>query len=72
MPSRDLFQDPWPKSDAWVPPVRKSRGNYYGYYHERIEQERERRDRELPIERRVQPQHVPNVAYNYRWGFNQP
>ncbi|CAC5371161.1 unnamed protein product [Mytilus coruscus] len=47
MPPKDVFQDPWPKSDAWAPPQRAGRGDYYGYYHEAIEAER-RRKKELP------------------------
>ncbi|XP_076461082.1 uncharacterized protein LOC143293753 [Babylonia areolata] len=72
MPGRELFLQPWPKSDAWTPPVRRGRGEYYGYYHERIENERERRHRELPITTRIDAGHVPTFAYNSRWGFDQP
>lgn len=72
MPSRDIFENPWPKSDAWVPPVRRDHGTYYGYYHDRIEKERERRKRELPFSQKIEPLHVVSHKYNLRWGFNQP
>ena len=72
MPGRELFLKPWPKSDAWIPPVRRGRGEYYGYYNERIEKERIRRHRELPITQRIDPSQVPTFAYNSRWGFDQP
>ncbi|KAK7109989.1 uncharacterized protein [Littorina saxatilis] len=72
MPGRELFLQPWPKSDAWVPPVRRGRGEYYGYYHERIENERVRRNHELPLSQRIEPGHLPMVAYNSRCGFQQP
>jgi hypothetical protein len=71
MPNRELFIQPWPKSDAWTPPVRRGRGEYYGYYHERIELERARRHAEQDVYRRISPNHLPCHTYNNRWGFNQ-
>lgn len=72
MPSRELFTNPWPKSDAWTPPIRRGRGEYYGYYHERIELERARRQAEQPFSSRISPHHLPAEAYNHRWGLAQP
>ncbi|KAK7469523.1 hypothetical protein BaRGS_00036469 [Batillaria attramentaria] len=72
MPSTDTFSTPWPKCDAWTPPIRRGRGEYYGYYHERIEKERDRRWQELPHAMKVEPHHTPTYAYNSRWGFYQP
>ncbi|XP_063421360.1 uncharacterized protein LOC134706389 isoform X2 [Mytilus trossulus] len=61
MPPKDVFQDPWPKSDAWAPPQRAGRGDYYGYYHEAIEAERERRKKELPESMRIEPRDIPKL-----------
>ena len=61
MPPRDIFQNPWPKCDAWVPIRREGRGEYYGYYHEAIEHERERRKKEFPTSWRIEPRDVPKI-----------
>lgn len=61
MPPKDVFQNPWPKSDAWAPPERAGRGDYYGYYHEAIDAERERRKKELPESMRVEPRDIPKI-----------
>ncbi|XP_046356242.1 uncharacterized protein LOC124135085 [Haliotis rufescens] len=62
MPHRDIFQDPWPKADQWVPPARAGRGDYYGYYHEAIDTERERRKKEYPTSMRIEPRDVPKLV----------
>ena len=61
MPPRDIFQNPWPKCDAWVPIRREGRGEYYGYYHETIESERERRKKEYPTSWRIEPRDIPRL-----------
>ncbi|OWF35645.1 uncharacterized protein LOC110442695 [Mizuhopecten yessoensis] len=61
MPSKDIFQNPWPKSDAFVPVERKGRGDYYGYYHEAIESERERRKKEFPTSWVIEARDVPKL-----------
>ncbi|XP_060579128.1 uncharacterized protein LOC132736072 isoform X3 [Ruditapes philippinarum] len=61
MPSKDIFQNPWPKSDAWVPIKREGRGEYYGYYHEAIDGERDRRRKEFPTSWRIEPRDVPKL-----------
>jgi len=61
MPPREIFQDSWPKCDAWVPIQRQGRGEYYGYYHEAIDAERERRKKEFPTSWRVEPRDVPKL-----------
>ncbi|WAQ93877.1 hypothetical protein MAR_006348 [Mya arenaria] len=60
MQSHDQW-DPWPKCDAWVPIQREGRGEYYGYYHEAIEREQERRKKEFPTSWRVEPRDVPQI-----------
>lgn len=56
-----ILQNPWPKSDAWVPIERAGRGEYYGYYHEAIEAERERRKKEYPTSWRIEPRDIPKL-----------
>ncbi|KAL5007672.1 hypothetical protein ScPMuIL_016478 [Solemya velum] len=48
MPHKDTFQNPWPRSDAYVTVDRRDRGEYYGYYHEVMDQERVKRRAEFP------------------------
>ena len=59
MPPRSLQDISWPKADAFVPLERGDRGKYYGYYHEAIERETERRRRELPESLRVEARDIP-------------
>jgi len=61
MPPRDIFQNPWPKSDAFVPPQRNGRGDYYGYYHQAIENERERRRKEFPTSWKIEARDIPKI-----------
>jgi hypothetical protein len=63
MPPRELQDISWPKSDAFVPLERSDRGQYYGYYHEAIERERERRKRELPESMRVEARDIPMLLW---------
>ncbi|XP_078320927.1 uncharacterized protein LOC144621479 isoform X2 [Crassostrea virginica] len=59
MPPRSLQDISWPKADAFVPLERGDRGKYYGYYHEAIERETERRRRDLPESLRVEVRGIP-------------
>lgn len=61
MPSKDVFQNPWPKSDGWIAPAREQRGGYYGYYHQAIEDERERRKKEFPTSWKIEPRDIPKI-----------
>jgi len=61
MPPRALENVSWPKADAFVPLERADRGNYYGYYDEAMERERERRKRELPESMRIEPRDIPKL-----------
>ena len=61
MPPRDIFQNPWPKSDAWVPIQREGRGEYYGYYHEALENEQLRRKKDFPTSWRIEPRDIPKL-----------
>ena len=62
MPPKNIFDNPWPKSDAYVPVDRRNRGNYYGYYHEAIDREQERRRRDFPASWRIEPRDVPTIV----------
>ncbi|XP_041365605.1 uncharacterized protein LOC121380720 [Gigantopelta aegis] len=63
MPPRKIFENPWPRQDAWVPPVRAPRGEYYGYYHEAIENERLCRKKGYPTSMRIEPHDVPKFLH---------
>ena len=47
------------ETNAFMPLERGDRGKYYGYYHEAIERETERRRRELSWSLRVKARDIP-------------
>ncbi|KAK3591973.1 hypothetical protein CHS0354_031481 [Potamilus streckersoni] len=61
MPPKDIFQNPWPKSDAWTPIQREGRGEYYGYYHEAMTRENERRTKTYPTSMKIEPRDIPKL-----------
>lgn len=62
MPHKDTFQNPWPRSDAYVQVDRRDRGEYYGYYHEIMDRERINRRAELPDSMKIDALEVPKLG----------
>ncbi|ESO97200.1 hypothetical protein LOTGIDRAFT_239166 [Lottia gigantea] len=61
MPGDTASQRAWYQNNNPTPAVRNSRGDYYGFYHQALDSENERRMINTPMNFKVQPNDIPKL-----------
>ncbi|KAK6166281.1 hypothetical protein SNE40_023016 [Patella caerulea] len=61
MPGNTASQRTWTTMDNSAPLARNSRGDYYGFYHQALEAENERRRNYVPMSTKIHPLDVPKI-----------